>query len=375
MAAAAVRPVSQEPPAAVPVLLLTADPALIEAVQRLAVSAGVELVIAAEPPAPRVGGRGLVLVGPDAAPALARRRGSGTAGAPGIVLVAAAAERGLASGGSGAAWQLAVAIGAEQVALLPEAGDWLVRRLAGTVEPSARARVVGVLGGCGGAGASLFAAALAIGVAAQAAPTLLVDLDPLGGGIDLAVGLDDVAGLRWPDLAATRGRLPAGSLHESLPRAGALAVLGFGRDEPLDVPAAAVDAVLDAGVRGHDLVVLDLPRSLDGSHDLALSRVDELLVVVPSRLRAVAAAAQLVAAVGARVPSLRVVVRRVPGGRWSGHRVADVLGVPLAAELQDEPRLDDDLDRGELPGQRRRSSLARAVEQCAAAWGHAGHVA
>ncbi|WP_460461490.1 CpaE-like family protein, partial [Angustibacter peucedani] len=136
--------------------------------------------------------------------------------------------------------------------------------------------------------------------------------------------------------------------------------------DPLDLPARAVDAVLDAGARGHDLVVVDLPRAVDAAADAALRRVDELLVVVPARLRGVVSAAQVVAQVGSRSPVVRAVVRRGPGERWSPTRVADVLGLPLAAVVRDEPRLDDDLDRGDLPGRRSRGGLARAAERCLA---------
>ncbi len=361
---------SLDPAPAGPPVLLTGDPALAEDVQRLALAAGAEIVVAADPQT-RAAQGALVLVGADLAAALARRRHRPTGTAGSLLVVGWSAQALPAQSppgpdvvGPGALWRDAVALGAEQVALLPDAQDWLVHRLARTVEPGGRARVVGVIGGCGGAGASLLAVALAATAAERGASVLLADLDPLGGGLDLTAGLDDVVGLRWPDLTSSRGRLPATSLHESLPRAGSLAVLSWSRGEPLDLPARAVESVLDAGCRGHDLVVVDLPRTLDAAADVAVSRLDELLVVVPSRVRAVVAAAQVVTQLAGRVPVMRAVVRRGAGERWSPRRVAEVIGVPLAAELREEPRLDDDLDRGHLPGARARGGLARAVEQC-----------
>ena len=171
-------------------------------------------------------------------------------------------------------------------------------------------------------------------------------------------------GLRWPDLTAARGRLPASSLHESLPRAGSLAVLAAGRGDPVDLPAAAADAVMDAAGRGHELVVLDVGRSLDAVGHAALDRADELLLLVPTRLRAVVAARQIVAALGPRGSRLAVVARRRPDERWTGRRVADALGLPLAAVLADDARTDTDLARGVLPGARLRSPARRAAEQC-----------
>jgi hypothetical protein len=46
--------------------------------------------------------------------------------------------------------------------------------------------------------------------------------------------------------------------------------------------------------------------------------------------------------------------------------VADAVGLPLAAVLRTDSRLAAELDRGELPGARRRSPSRRAAEQCLA---------
>jgi secretion/DNA translocation related CpaE-like protein len=334
--------------------LLTGDEGLAEQVRSLAAAAGVELRVLRHPPS-RLD-PGLVLVGSDLARQVARlprARGS----APVVV----AHEVG--SGGP-TLWEHAVALGAEQVVLLPQGRAWLVDRLARTGETQRRGRVLAVVSGCGGAGGSVLAGALAVRHARRRRPVLLVDLDPFGGGVDLVVGAGDVSGLRWPDLAAARGRVPAAGLHAALPQVGDLAVLGWGRGEPLDLPVGAVESVLDAGTRSHDLVVLDLPRAWDPPAAAAARRADELLVVVPSRVRAVAAAAQLLEVIGPQVASVRVVVRRHADDRLSAGQVCDALGLPLAAQMRDEPRLDALLHRGEAPGLRPRSNLAQAADQC-----------
>lgn len=359
-------------PAPVPVSVLTGDPDLLEHLRQLAAAAGVELQVPSRPGPGTRWPPGLVLLGVDEARAALQQRPppapvprSGTSSE--LLLVTTANGRARAASDDGHdAWRCAVLLGADQVAVLPDARDWLVERMARTVEPVATAHAVGVLGGCGGAGASVLAAAMARCAAGAGRRTLLIDLDPLGGGLDLAVGLDDVPGLRWPDLLSARGRLPSSSLHDSLPRAGSMAVLGWGRGEPLDVPVAAVDAVLDAAVRGHDVVVVDLPRTIDPACDSALRRLDDLLVVVPSRLRSVVAASQVVASLGGRSAPPRVVVRRVPGERWSAQQVASALGLPLAAQMRDEPRLDGALGRREPPAGRSRGVLHAAAEQCLA---------
>ena len=63
--------------------------------------------------------------------------------------------------------------------------------------------VLAVVGGSGGVGASTFAAALAT----AAAPATLIDLDPVSGGIDVLLGIEDVPGARWSGLRLEGGRL------------------------------------------------------------------------------------------------------------------------------------------------------------------------
>jgi secretion/DNA translocation related CpaE-like protein len=329
--------------------------------RRLAAAAAVDVHIVDGPP--DVGawqGCELALVGSD----LARPMASGRLPRrSGVVLVT--------EGDDSEVWQLAVLLGAEQVAVLPDADAWLVDRLAASVDLPPNARVVAVMGGCGGAGASVLAAGLAVAAADSGYRVLLADLDPLGGGLDLALGIDAVPGLRWPDLAGARGRLPSSSVHDSLPRLDGLAVLAWGRGERAQVPATAVEAVLRAAARSHDLVVLDLPRAGEDRLIAAAVRdVQELMLVVPARLRSVAAAAQVAGQWRDCVPAMGAVVRRAPGDRLPARAVADAVQLPLMLQMRDEPRLDGLLDRGEPPALRHAGPLRRACDQWLA--GHLG---
>ena len=86
------------------------------------------------------------------------------------------------------------------------------------------------------------------------------------------------------------GRLDAGAFVRALPTRGDLVMISFDRGEPLPLPAQAMAAALDAGRRGRDLVVVDLPRHLDDAAVAALQAADHVFLVVPAELRATAAA-------------------------------------------------------------------------------------
>ncbi|WP_420718885.1 septum site-determining protein Ssd [Streptomyces sp. NRRL F-5755] len=337
-------------------LIVTEDDTLLDDLLRLCAAAGTTPEVARGGTA-RSRGRGwasapLVIVGDDCAPRLC-----GAARRDGVVLVARGAdERPL--------WQLAVALGAERVLVLPGGESWLVDRIADAAEGAGPAAVtVGVIGGSGGAGASTLACALAVAAARAHRRTILIDADPLGGGLDVLLGGEKEEGLRWPAFAESRGRVAGGALEESLPRLHSLRVLSWDRGDAVVIPPQAMRAVVAAARRRGGAVVIDLPRRLDDAVAEALAQVDVGLLVVPAELRAVAAARRVAAGVRAVLPDLRVVTRDGPGtdaGRapeLSPEEVARLLGLPLAGELGWEPGLSADLRRGAPPGSNARGPL------------------
>ncbi|MFD9077966.1 septum site-determining protein Ssd [Streptomyces erythrochromogenes] len=257
-------------------------------------------------------------------------------------------------------WQRAVEIGAEEVLLLPDAESRLVDRIADVVEGAGRpALAVGVIGGSGGAGASTLACALAVRAARAGERTMLIDGDPLGGGMDVLLGGEGAEGLRWPDFAASRGRVGAGALEESLPELHELRVLSWDRGDRVVVPPAAVRSVVAAARRRGGVVVVDLPRRVDEAVAEVLAQLDLVLMVVPGELRSVAAAGRVAAGVRMVARDVRVVVRgRCPGG-LEPEAVAGLLGAPLAGEVPVEVGLPGRVAEGEAPGSQGRSALAR----------------
>ncbi|MBO0871566.1 MAG: septum site-determining protein minD, partial [Micromonosporaceae bacterium] len=206
-----------------------------------------------------------------------------------------------------------------------------------------------MLGGRGGAGASVLAAAFAVTAAREGMRTLLIDADPIGGGVDLVLGWEEVDGLRWPGLAETSGRVDPPALVEVLPRVGDLAVLSFDRDDAFLAPAEAMATSLDAGRRGRDLVVVDLPRHLDDAAVIALSAADRAFLLVPMELRACAAAARVAAVAGQHCLSLALVVRGPSPGGLKVTEVVNSVGLPLAGQLRAEPGLARALENGMPP--------------------------
>ncbi|MGH3743348.1 MAG: septum site-determining protein Ssd, partial [Mycobacteriales bacterium] len=192
--------------------------------------------------------------------------------------------------------------------------------------------------------------------------TMLVDADPLGGGIDLTLGAEQTEGARWPALTGVQGRVSPGDLHDALPAVGELTVLSWDRGDATTVPPAAMHALLDAGVAGSDLVVVDLPRHLDAASRHVVAAAATTLLVVPAEVRACAAAARLVPELVGPCADVRAVVRGPGPGRLAPELVAETLGIALAGSLRPEPHLADALERGEPPG-RGPGPLARLCDR------------
>lgn len=341
------------------VLLLTERSELAETVAALVAAVGLELRV--EPDAETGSGRWLasplVLLGEDVAyRGMPGRR-------PAVVLVGTGdvSER---------FWRAALSLGAEHAVVLPQDQQWLLHRLAALADPEDRGgTVVAVVGGAGGAGASTFAASLA--TSTRDAPALLVDLDPLGAGVDMRLGAERIPGLRWSDLNHLSGPVRAPTLCDALPCVGHTALVAWGSELPrLEPTPDTVESVLDAGRRQHDLVVVDLPRMRTPGTVAALVRSDVLVLVVPASVPGALSARALLVGLRPLVADVRLVVRTPSSGpRVEPEHVSHALGLPLYARLPSERRAAASLERGELPGGRRLSRVCRSL---ATALGAAG---
>lgn len=338
------------------IALLTQLPSLIDQCAALADGIGVNLAVAS----PMTGGwqdAALVLLGEDVSDP------PGGISAPTVLI--AVEDSSTVSRTSADAFGAAARLGADHVAILPAAAEWLVQRMIAAVEPPVvPATTVGIIPGCGGAGATMLAAALAVEGQRAGLRTVLVDGDPLGGGIDLVLGAETTEGLRWPALAASKGSLRPSTLVDALPRVDGLAVLSWDRTDAADTSGHVFDTVLGAAQQAFDFVVVDLPRHAAGGVVRACHHVQ---LVVPARVRAAVGGAQVAGRLRAGHHRVGLIVREDERGGIPAQQVADAVGLPLTARMRAERGLAGRIDRGEsLPT--RKSSLTATAAALVEEW-------
>lgn len=323
-------------------MLVTGFDVLRSEVERIVAAAGGELRVVADATeaAPFWDSAAAVLVGSDVRELPPRRR------APAVLV-------GL-SGEGDSLWHLAAALGAERVAVLPDAATWLAEYLSRGDSPEAGGLVVGLTGGCGGAGATTAAIWIAQAAAGLGARVLLVDGDSWGGGLELALAAEETAGLRWPDLADARGSINPEQLADALPVAGGFSFLSWpaSRDRSAAVEPSTIAGVLDAARRGYELVVVDIGRGAEPLRNFAWD-CDRLLLVAPAQLKAAVATARILQELPPVETSL--VVRGKPGAALDAGLIADSVGVPLQAVLPEVRGTAGAAEQGRLleVGQRR----------------------
>lgn len=326
------------------ILTVIADPALNADIDRVVAAAGLNVVRTSDPSSRRVWtSAAAILLDADAARRCAKR------GLPrrGRVLLVSRSAPGPAE------WEAAVAVGAQQVVILPTHDRELMAALSDATEASleaaGRGAVVAVLAGRGGAGASVFATALA----QSTSQALLVDGDPWGGGLDLVLGSETEPGLRWPDLSSAGGRLSFPALRDALPGRAGVSVLSGSRmlsggPASNEVGPLALGAVIDAGSRAGVTVVCDVARQPTPAAETALAAADLMVLVTTADLRSCAASAAVAQWAAGSNPNAGVVVRGPSPGGLRPVDVGRIVGLPVLASMRPEPGLQPQLERGGL---------------------------
>ena len=346
-------------------LVVSRDPDLVEEVLRLAAVHGIDLQVFEDAGAagPRWASAPLVVIGADMAGdaallQLPRRRG----------LVIAAL------GDDGPAWSTATDVGAEHVVRLPQGERWLIDRL---VDDGARPRqeigvVVAVTSCVGGAGATTLAATLSLLAAERGMGVTLIDGDPRGGGLDVALGAEESAGARWSEFASVRGRLAPAALEQALPRVHGVRLLSADRQSE-GLPTNACATVIAAAERCSDLVVVDLPREGDLLPSV-LPLCAHAVLVTTNHVRAAAAASAAARWIGSQCADVQLVLRHDPRG-IAADAVADALAPRAVVRVPHSSSLPKRADAGEPPSVRDAYAKACAGLLSSLLGGRAGRAA
>jgi secretion/DNA translocation related CpaE-like protein len=225
-----------------------------------------------------------------------------------------------------------------------------------------KANIIGVVGGSGGVGASVLTVAIAIRAARAGLRPVCLDGDRFGGGLDITLGIEQERGVRWPDLAAARGRIDGSELMRRLPTADGVRVLSF--DHARDVPVAAeiVREVHLALSIAADVVVIDLPAPDHEIFAALAPSVDAMVLVAGSEISDLAGASAIAGPLIAACPDVWLCLRTGGRGSHSADEIAEALDLPLLAVVREEPSLAADLYHGMPPGSKAKGALAAAAD-------------
>ncbi len=200
-----------------------------------------------------------------------------------------------------------------------------------------------MLAGCGGAGASVFAAVLAgcaagrdgsagsAGWGGSAGQAFLIDCDPVGGGIDVLLGCERAAGSRWSQVRLRGGGLDPAVLRDCLPSWHQVSVLAVDDPHAVD-PAALSQIVAVAALAGP--VVLDIARWPSPIRAAAVSSCDLTILITPAEVRAVTASAVIAADLD---PGRTALVIRGSAPTLPADRIGALLGLTVLGRLGHEP--------------------------------------
>ncbi|HET9169966.1 MAG TPA: hypothetical protein VFN97_11030 [Actinospica sp.] len=178
---------------------------------------------------------------------------------------------------------------------------------------------VAVFGGCGGAGASTLAAGLARSALHSGRAVVLVDGDPLGGGLETILS---------DDLSAGRHR------SEGAADGSGLSLLTCARPDGRPIPPESMAHALGSMAPEAELMVVDLPRYLGDSTRLAAAYATHSLLVAPVAERALVSARRLLDQLGSDGPRPGLVARLPCRDLLSPQRLAEYLRLPLSGVLR-----------------------------------------
>jgi secretion/DNA translocation related CpaE-like protein len=224
------------------------------------------------------------------------------------------------------------------------------------------AHIIGVIGGSGGVGASVLTAAIAVRAAQAGLCPVAVDGDRFGGGLDVTLGIEQEGGVRWPDLAAARGRIDGSELVRRLPTVDGVSVLSFDRARDLALTAEILREVLLALSAAADVVVVDLPRPDHEIFAALAPSIDAMVLLAGSGISDLAGASAIAQYLVRACPDVWLCLRTSGKGSHFADTVAGALDLPLLAVIREESSLAADVLHGIPPGSSRKGALAVAAD-------------
>ncbi len=192
---------------------------------------------------------------------------------------------------------------------------------------------VAVLGGCGGAGASSLAAGLARSALRSGRAVVLVDGDPLGGGLETLLAEELSAA---PADAGKFRAVPIGEPPQppQPPRESGLTVLSWGSPEGAAIPPDAMRQALGELAGAAELLIVDLPRTLGDATRIAAAYATHSLLIVPVAERAAISSHRLLTQLGVLGPRPGLVARLPCRDLLDPGHLAKLLRLPLSGVLK-----------------------------------------
>ena len=241
-------------------------------------------------------------------------------------------------------WSSALRLSANYVATIPESRDWLIENL---VQPiRSKGLSVALVPASGGAGASLTSCGLAFHARQIFHDVALVDLDENSASLDITFGLENQSGMRWQDFSNLSGSINGNDILRSLPNHENVGLLTHGK-----LLCAATDTskdlILEKLTETCDLVVFDFPRLSDKHFSIdVIANCDLVLVVTTATVRGCASAKRSIAGIAGYAKNIELVVRNVPGSNLDPMQIAELLNTPLAAIVNTDVRIVEQIEQG-----------------------------
>ncbi len=256
-------------------------------------------------------------------------------------------------------YKVAIRQGASDLLELPKESAGLLQKLSDLEnKKQTRAKAIAIISGSGGAGASTVAAMAAWGLKRKF-QTVLVDLNPQAGGIDVLFGQERNAASRWKDFENSHGDIPVKTFQNELISIEGLSLISHSREYSL-TNTKLNKKVYSSLLQAFDLAIID--TDIENISEL---NFQEVIVVCTNTVRSVAACLWRIAEIKNQGYSPKLVVREVPGGDVTPEQISQNLKVDLFATIQTEVQLQKDMDRGNFTNSRIKSfkTISQAFEK------------